>query len=51
MKEITETDLYAMGMESPTAWRLMESLCKALGIPFPPQPPAKQPKDIQDPLA
>lgn len=34
---ITEADLYAMGMESPTAWAKMEELCKALGIQFPPQ--------------
>lgn len=34
---ITENDLYAMGMESPTAWAKMEELCKALGIQYPPQ--------------
>jgi hypothetical protein len=34
---ITENDLYAIGMESPTAWAKMEELCKALGIPYPPQ--------------
>jgi len=34
---ITENDLYAIGMESPTAWVKMEELCKALNIPYPPQ--------------
>lgn len=34
---ITENDLYAIGMESPTAWEKMEELCKALGIQYPPQ--------------
>jgi hypothetical protein len=34
---ITEADLYAMGMESPTAWAKMEELCKALGVQYPPQ--------------
>jgi len=34
---ITENDLYAIGMESPTAWLKMEELCKALGIQYPPQ--------------
>jgi hypothetical protein len=36
-KNITEQDLYAIGMESPTAWLKMEELCKALNIPYPPQ--------------
>lgn len=43
---ITETDLYAMGMESPTAWEKMEELCKALNIPYPPQ---NQEKAISEP--
>jgi hypothetical protein len=34
---ITETDLYALGMESPTAWHLMPELCEKLGIAFPPE--------------
>lgn len=34
---ITEQDLYAIGMESATAWLKMEALCKALNIPYPPQ--------------
>ena len=34
---MTEDDLYAIGMESPTAWLKMEELCKALGIQYPPQ--------------
>jgi hypothetical protein len=34
---MTENDLYAMGMESPTAWAKMEELCKAFNIPYPPQ--------------
>lgn len=38
---ITESDLYAMGMESQTAWQKMQELCAALGMPFPPQPEAK----------
>jgi len=36
-KNITEQDLYAIGMESPTAWLKMEEFCKALNIPYPPQ--------------
>ena len=35
--DMTENDLYAMGMESPTAWAKMEELCKAFGIEYPPQ--------------
>ena len=38
---ITEYDLYAMGMESPTAWHKMKELCEALGFPYPPQAPKK----------
>lgn len=34
---MTENDLYAMGMESPTAWEKMKELCKVFNIPFPPQ--------------
>jgi hypothetical protein len=35
---ITEDDLYAMGMESPTAWQKMQELCALAGVQFPPQP-------------
>jgi len=34
---ITESDLYAMAMESDTAYRLMEHLCAQLGMHYPPQ--------------
>lgn len=34
---ITENDLYAMGMESPTAWHKMQELCALAGVPFPPE--------------
>ncbi len=51
---ITESDLYAMGMESPTAWQLMPQLCEALGIEYPPSN-APQTNDkreqMADPLA
>jgi hypothetical protein len=29
--------LYAIGMESPTAWAHMAELCAELHIPYPPQ--------------
>jgi hypothetical protein len=35
--KITQSDLYAIAMESDTAYLLMEQLCKELGQPFPPQ--------------
>lgn len=34
---MTESDLYAMAMESDTAYRHMAELCAALGMPFPPE--------------
>ncbi len=34
---MTESDLYAMAMESDTAYRLMPELCARLGYPFPPR--------------
>ena len=34
---ITEADLYAMGMESDTAYRLMPQLCALAGIAYPPK--------------
>ena len=33
---LTESDLYAMAMESETADKLMPLLCAALGIEYPP---------------
>ena len=37
MTTITESDLYAMGMESETADHLMRELCERLGMPYPPE--------------
>ena len=37
MNKITESDLYAIGMESLTAWRKMKELCELLGVQYPPQ--------------
>jgi hypothetical protein len=34
---ITASDLYAIGMESDTAYSLMPELCALLEMPFPPQ--------------
>lgn len=34
---ITEDDLYAIGMESPTAWHKMQELCALAGVPYPPE--------------
>ena len=34
---ITSEELYCMGMESETAYRLMRYLCAELGIDYPPQ--------------
>jgi hypothetical protein len=45
--------LYAIGMESPTAWQLMPQLCDALGIEYPPQhiqPTNEQRELMQDPF-
>lgn len=36
VKVITSAELYAMGMESPTAYLRMPELCEALGIDYPP---------------
>ena len=47
---ITEYDLYAMGMESPTAWHKMKELCEALGFPYPPQPPKKDEEKVSQHL-
>ena len=29
--------LYAVGMESPTAWARMQELCALLNVPYPPE--------------
>lgn len=34
---ITESDLYAIGMESETADHLMRELCERLGFDYPPE--------------
>ena len=34
--------LYAVGMESPTAWARMQELCALLQVPFPPERTAEQ---------
>ena len=34
---MTESDLYCMAMESETAYRHMEEICKRLGYQFPPR--------------
>lgn len=48
---ITEHDLYAIGMESPTAWAHMSELCRALNLPYPPQPENRQPNEgLSDPI-
>ena len=33
---ITEQDLFAMSMESETAYKLMRELCETLGFQYPP---------------
>jgi hypothetical protein len=48
---ITETDLYAMEMESPTAWQKMPELCAALGVKFPPENREPLPdRNVADPF-
>jgi len=42
---IAAADLYAMGMESDTAYRLMPELCKLLGMPYPTANPTPTPKE------
>ncbi len=52
-RRIESSDLYAIGMESPTAWQLMPQLCEALGIEYPPkcvQPITEQRELMQDPF-
>ena len=36
--EELEDLLYAVGMESPTAWHHMKALCEKLGVNYPPEP-------------
>ena len=50
---MTESDLYAMAMESDTAYRLMPEICARLGYPFPPRltPPDNSRRDaLPDPF-
>ena len=35
---MNQSDLFAIGMESDTAYRLMQELCKLLDVPYPPNP-------------
>lgn len=35
--QITESDLFAMGMESETAHKLMPALCERMGFTYPPE--------------
>ena len=46
---ITESDLYAMGMESETAEKLMRQLCEAFGYDYPPE--LRQDKAKRDAMA
>lgn len=39
---ITEQDLYSIGQESITAFKKMEQLCNALGLPYPPKQQKEQ---------
>jgi len=50
--QITESDLYAMGMESETADKLMRELCERLGFIYPPElhPRTYQCDAVADPL-
>lgn len=48
---MTESDLYAMGMESPTAWHKMAELCAFFGVPYPPENRQPLPvNELADPL-
>lgn len=42
--------LYAIGMESPSGWAHMQELCAAVGVPYPPQPIAKQEFEVSQHL-
>lgn len=46
---ITESDLYAIGMESETADKLMRQLCERLGFIYPPE--LRQDKAKRDAMA
>jgi hypothetical protein len=35
---MTPSDLFSIAMESDTAYRLMQELCKLLDVPYPPDP-------------
>ena len=35
---MNQSDIFAIGMESDTAYRLMQELCKLLDVPYPPDP-------------
>jgi hypothetical protein len=35
---MTPSDIFSIGMESDTAYRLMQELCKLLDVPYPPDP-------------
>lgn len=37
-KKWLEDLLYAIGMESLTAWKNMKELCEKLGVNYPPEP-------------
>jgi hypothetical protein len=35
---MNQSDIFDIGMESNTAYRLMQELCKLLDVPYPPDP-------------
>ena len=47
---LTESDLFAMAMESETAHKHMEYLCAVLGFNFPPQLEPCAPSAMADPI-
>jgi hypothetical protein len=36
--DVNQSDLFSIAMESDTAYRLMQELCKLLDVPYPPDP-------------
>jgi hypothetical protein len=36
--DVSQADIFSIGMESDTAYRLMQELCKLLDVPYPPDP-------------
>jgi hypothetical protein len=36
--DVNQSDLFSIAMESDTAYRLMQELCKLLEVPYPPDP-------------